>query len=135
MTMRKVWAVSSGEHSDYSVGLLFTSEELAAQHAERMSQRDRYDDHRVEEFQLWDSAPPAYVLHCRRGHVTAGGVNQEQSWTINDIGAPDQPLEVRVSRLVDGGHWLNVAALDPERVAKVWGERVARIRAELAGIG
>jgi hypothetical protein len=50
--MRKVWAVSRGEYSDYYVAGLFETESLAQEVA------GLRDDARVEEFFLWEEKPP-----------------------------------------------------------------------------
>lgn len=137
MSYRPVWAVSSGEYSDYSVSLLFTTEELAEQHAERMNGQEGYRGHFVEEFQLWDETPPTYTVYYRHGLVRAAQVEQVVERSDVYFGAPSAAERIRVhtsDQTGPGSLYLNVYSTDLERLNKVWGERVAKIQAELAGI-
>ena|SRR5215216_4142485 len=134
MGYQTVWAVSSGEYSDYSVNELFTTKELAEEHAERMNARERYSDHRVEEFDLWDERPPVYVVYHRQARVHAGGVSEERSWSAEYVGRPSEGQRLQINDLGGPNGWFSVVSTDLQRLEKVWAERVAKLQAELAGI-
>lgn len=78
--VRTVYAVSSGDYSDYSVHCLFETKELAQAYIDAYSAAERvvsenggyaHDDMRIETFQLWSAVP----------HVEAKSeVLPERSW-------------------------------------------------------
>jgi hypothetical protein len=129
--MKTIWAASRGEYSDYRVHTLFTSRELAQQLADKIGGY-------VEEFQLWDELPSAFTVYERWGLVYAQHINNERAAARAHYGTPtpEQQMHVEVGPRIHSGdaHWLTVISTDRERVDKVWGERVAQLRAELVGL-
>lgn len=120
---RIVYAVSSGSHSDYSVAVLFTTQELAEAFCTRENSKANraHDDYSVEEFELRDELPGEAVTawstfaQVENGHVkyrrdaepferNAWG-NSDFGLTVDSFGATaTAPTREEAERLL--GEWV-----------------------------
>jgi hypothetical protein len=131
MTKKTMWAIASGEYSDYSVSAVFATEELAEQAVEAANQDREWDRYRIEELPYFDRPARTRVRYTHSlmsdgNSAESGEVVPEWSgwgeeiqgftWAYN-AGSP------YVSRLV------TVSGYDKEQVDKAFSERVAQYHA------
>lgn len=136
---KKIWALSSGVYSDYTVHALFTTKELAEQAAEvhRGHEDYRYEEPRVEEFYLYEEIPERVTIYKYQTNIWDDGTETDVRQNF-ETGFPWQHWRavVRVrSRYVrapfhnDRGGRLEVWGTDEKAVAKTFSDKRAMIMA------
>jgi hypothetical protein len=125
MASRTVYAVSSGAYSDYSVGLIFETRDLAEEYcATRNTGRPAYgEEYEVEEFELHDSVPGR--AECLTGYVYPDGRTSLWKPWLRDLPFADEKRE-------HGGTWTFEG--EPEWVRKCVSDMSARKKAIRSGI-
>jgi hypothetical protein len=127
--METLYAVSTGEYSDYRVRAIFTTRELAEQHIAALEANNEWPNG-VEEYVLFDRLPErAYEYRAR---IMPDGALQEWSypeWEYeHESDAPREGVRTDTTSVV----WAR--AMSPERALKMVQDEVARRKAEAAGI-
>jgi hypothetical protein len=148
---KTIWAVSSGDYSDYGVTAVFASKESAEAYAAIENQDDdptAYGDARVEEFTYFEVLPPHVVVLLVSQRV--GGAPYPHDYLIRPEpyehksvvwgnAAAAQPAcnatQSRRDHPTVGrgcGHTIDVRVVgtDHERVRKVFSEQVAQAKAD-----
>lgn len=146
--MRTVYALSSGEYSDYGVKALFETEELAQAALEldqKSSQYSKYDVNRVEVFYLYDELPKLVTRYYRSIELFKNGTvgksyddnTTDLVWNFWDaVPATERPqVRYNAAPYLNGrGIKLEVLGTDLKAVQKVFGERKAKWLAEVNGL-
>lgn len=136
-SVSKLWAVTSGEYSDYSVDGIFETEE-DARAAVRLGYGE--DVKPIDFFRAGDAPVKRLVWYARSGPITPEGVvangwdreaRQEVTWKAASAQL-DRP-EVEQDREGDR-IWIYVEAPTKELAEKVLHDRIAQARAELLGL-
>jgi len=134
---KTVWLVTSGSYSDYSVYAVCETEALAKDLAEldtKLGLAHSLND--PVEMKLYDSIPPVIEYASREA---TWGPNKDtpevkrydakyRTWAGKDFEIMDDPQPLSKPR------FLRVEGTDPEKVDKVFADRVAQIMAERMGI-
>lgn len=143
--MSKMWAVSSGEYSDYGVICLCATEELANRIVEQIG-HDGYGAPFVEEFDIATTLPtPSITLRLEcfisdTGQVIERAEHRYTHWVYEfDEPPKTPPVEWRWFRSEYGygykygtkevGGELQVYGVDHERVQRVYSDRKAELLA------
>lgn len=134
--MSKLWAVSSGEYSDYSVNAVFDTEE-DARAAVALGVGD--DVLEMDYYRSGDRPVKRHVWFAHSGRITAEGVHERANLSANvhEIWTPESRLASRpvVREQREGkGVWVDVQAPTKELAEKVLHDRIAKVCAELLGL-
>ena len=121
----KVYAVSSGFYSDYTVHVLFTDKALADAHAEATTGR-------VEEFEMLDKAPERFMVYSI-SNSSLYGVGEEREWAYS-AWSYQSYLYKRVDLQEWGDATIQVTGTDHAAVRKTFYDRKAQRAAEKEGI-
>jgi hypothetical protein len=130
-----LWAISSGDYSDYSVNAVFDTEEdaraaIALGLGERLEEMDYY--------RAGDTPVKREIWQAHSGRINADG---SMAIPANEAGRmtpwvpssrPDRPKVTEERE--NGGIWITVEAPSKEMAEKVLHDRVAKARAELLGL-
>lgn len=122
----QVYVVTSGEYSDYRVEAVYLDRRLADRHAAMVL----YSYGRVEVLPVRTQLPVKAMLYVRifRKHT---GADEILDWGPEL--AFDDELTMR-PRVHEVDQLIRVEGYDRARVDKVYGERVAKFKAEQAGV-
>lgn len=122
----KVWVLSSGEYSDWSIDTIVTSEDVAKEAVAR-ELAEHYDD-----YEVYDEVPPQQVIY--NFHFTADEVVHE--WTYTHWPPIKEYSRIDVSEVTAGPQKGNLWARgdDRDKVMKVVRDRQAKMKAEREGI-
>lgn len=133
---RKIWGVTSydlGGNSGYVVQALFTTREAAETFAAY-----RPEDYEVEEFALFDQAPPQWHYYTAITHVYPDGTMERGSFDKHT--AEGLPVAIASADLFDGhmqGHCgvhIYVSGRDKDRVRATYKKLVAKAKREATGV-
>lgn len=117
----KVYMVTYGQYSDYTVGPIFLNKGDAEQHIADSTEADHWDTPDIEEHELYD-APiervTVYEMSWYRGEQSS---KQETKWA-HQIALGNRP-EVHQR---DG--WLRVRGTDEQAVFKTYSDRLVQMR-------
>lgn len=147
MEPRTVYAMSSGEYSDYAIKALFETKELAEAACIADKANDRYssyDDNRVETFYLYDEVPEPLTRYFMSVEIFDDGTTGLESeraeagmpWSFWDDPVTNRP-QVRWHRppyISNRGAVLSVWGSDLKGVQKAFSDRKYKILAELKGL-
>jgi hypothetical protein len=151
--MDQVYVVTAGAYSDYEIQAVFSDERKAFDYcAEHNSGAPfyHYDDARVEVFPLDQAKVEQHsgtvyemTAEVRVFVNSAGDKHEVEVWEVDHtarfgVNAPECAVEVEIGT----GYWttngatndLKVWGTDYERVRKVYGEKLAELKAEAEGI-
>ena len=139
METKTIWAVSSGEYSDYTVNLIFEAKDDAERYAAGMG--EGYD---VEEFELVPSGMPfttwkrLTVSWRERPFLSWEPNPAEREESCSSIQKTEPMPQPKVSKGIWSGFgshkacgYLTVQGDDHERVRKVFTEQLAGFKLEL----
>lgn len=117
MDEKVIWAVSSGEYSDYRVNAVFSTKEKAEAYAARFNKlvRHRSDEYGVEEYPL-DPEMPEEGLSCWLVFIEANG-------DIKRVDESGYSFDSTICRIHGGGWSVRCFARDREHAIKIAGER------------
>jgi hypothetical protein len=122
-----VWAVSSGEYSDYSVSAVFATEELANQAAREASVS--YSSYRVEEFPFFDR--PARVRIRYSKSYMSDGSTQESTEVVPEWNGWGEEIKGWTWDRHPGTKYatavVRVQGYDKERVDKSFADRLSEV--------
>lgn len=130
-----IWGVTSydlGGNAGYQVEGLFTTREAAEQFASY-----RPDDYEVEEFPLFEEAPPRWTYYTAITHVYPDGTMERGSF--DEHTADGLPVEIASANLFDGhlqghcGMHIYVSGRDRARVHATYRKLVAKAKREATG--
>lgn len=125
----KVWAVSTGEYSDYSIVAYFSSEEAANRYVEIHG-----SDYRVEDgAPIHDEVPePADVLwtFVELASPAPATPTERVEHCVPGIDVEQAACRVRTFRGLRGSRGIQAYGTDHTRVRKAMSERMARVIAE-----
>lgn len=131
-----VWAVSSGQYSDYGVCAVFSTKEAAETYAARhnalMGRASKYDEYFVEDFPLNPEAPPEGKLSWTV-YVRQNGDIQEARQNTYCIPLPGIHVVPKCPRFPEAEGWqVHCFADDRAHAIKIAGERRQQALAEAA---
>lgn len=138
MTERKMYAISSGDYSDYRVAVLVETKEEAEKLCEKMNRFTGgfYPAYRVEEYDVADSSAERMVILLMQEVLLDGGGTRE----AREDASPDWPWDVdqvavkwrwvRAPYLRGQGGRLEVSGADHELVRKVFAEKKAALQSD-----
>lgn len=143
--MEKVYLVAEGEYSDYGIKAAYADKQLAEEHVELLNKGQRYPEAFVEEYVLREETPVLCTKYIRRVDLdkTTGDVTHEEDYhfvVVEDKEVLHQRPQVferdgaTRSPHLTGVHNIAVWGYDKQAVDKVYGERVAKARAEIIGL-
>lgn len=133
--IRRIWGVTSydlGGNAGYVIEGLFTSREAA-----EAFKAYRPDDYEVEEFPLFDEAPPQWKYYTAITHVYPDGTMERGSF--DEHTADGLPCSIASADLFDGhlqGHCgvhIYVSGRDKDRVRTTYRKLVAKAKREATG--
>jgi hypothetical protein len=136
-TPKKVWLVTTGSYSDYSVYAICETEKLAQELIDTdKSFKIAGDFNDPVEMELWSVLPPIIEHLAReatwRPNADVPEVTRRESkfrfWAGKDFQVTDSPAPLSQAR------FLRVEGTDPEKVEKVFNDRCGQIIAERMGI-
>lgn len=147
MSRTKVWALTTGSYSDYSIKALFTKKRLAKA-AMLVNKADSeawsYGDENVETFYLYDEVPePSTTWYYQANLWDDGTVTEERLTSTTALpwnhwwGEGTERPHVRYVRAPihqNRGGRLEVRGSDEQAVKQAFSDNKARIRVERAGI-
>lgn len=141
MSKKQCYVVTSGEYSDYRVEAVYLSKSLAKQHA-KLARHTR-----VEPYPVRDSVPkqmsyltwtfkkegdfPSYY-YSKLGTTYHQDAVYDPEFAYSQYCWPGEYDDVLVER--DDDRMIRVEGFNHEKVRKVMGDRVARYKAEKAGV-
>jgi hypothetical protein len=126
----KVYAVSRGSYSDYSIVAIFTDEEIAAKH-----QHEIDPGNEVEAFELVETEPRRIVVyHISNNTYHGRGVEHEWSHTDWDYNRASYKRADVQEYGASTFRALRASGLDQEAVRQAYRDRKARLQAREAGI-
>lgn len=136
--MTTVYAVATGEYSDYQIVAVYADEAHAELHVQITD--DRYPC--VEEWELLTDPPRSVETTYRDVNVdTQGNITGDSTRTTTDVQNEPSPLRIddyptRQYTSGDGftGWRIYGSATDVEHLNKAIADRVGKIRAQLAGL-
>lgn len=138
---KKVWAVSEGEYSDYSVRCLFEQEEDAKAHCEARKRQEKWGGAFVESFILYERGKQPELI----GFVTLQGIVKEDGsyegppdpfwqtlWEAGEYTSPPPPNRpigrTHTAPAYGRGLRVIVQARDLEKAKKAFYDRVAQAK-------
>ncbi len=134
--MSNLWAISSGEYSDYSVNAVFDTEEdaraaIALGLGERLEEMDYY--------RAGDKPIKREIWQAHSGRINADGSmavpEPHEAGRMTPCVPSSRPDRPKVTEeRENGGIWITVEAPSKEMAEKVLHDRVAKVRAELLGL-
>lgn len=137
---RTVYAVSSGDYSDYIVHFLFVTETDAQRHAEQRRLGDRHEESRVEEFTLFDEGESparigrhsAWISLTGDGEIAHEDEHFDVEWGHSAADALTRPrVTVRGSYAYGGRYMIRAEAASRDAAWKAARDRAAKMKAEL----
>ena len=126
MSENKVWAVSSGEYSDYGVCCIVPSEEIGEAIAAAVNAESSYADARVQEFMVCTEVPE--LTHFHNAQVGRDGTKQEWVYSRWPWESSESESEYEVVDWPNGTRVFR--GTDAARVYKAAGELQFRILSE-----
>lgn len=146
--MRRVWALSSGSYSDYTVLAIFeTKEDAEAAAAMQGPADDWHSDKRVEEMSYYPKggAPKVVRIYDRQAQFWDDGTvdqereNHRDEWEYDPLHGPASKRPsvrfVRPPIQKNKGGRLEVRGLDKRAVDKAFSENAARIKVNIDQTG
>jgi hypothetical protein len=138
MTEKTIWAVSSGEYSDYGVEAVFATKELAEEYVrifiENTSRLSYGDDRRVEEFTYYDELPDWKVILVARQTIGASPREYVERTQVSWEGETQIKADLWEHQGYDADRGLaidiHVEGTDHQRVRKVFSEKLAQAKAD-----
>jgi len=133
---KKVYIVTAGEYSDYHIEAVFLDRVLAERYVDVLTREERYPEHRrVEEYDIGTSVGKRVPVHYV-GWVEKVWIPDCDNWslTINWEWEHEAPKRPRVIELPFRGHMIRASCTDKALAEKAVRDRVAKYRAEKAGI-
>lgn len=146
MSERKVWAITTGAYSDYSVRALFSSKRAAKQAAEANNKDEDgwHRDTEIEVFYLYDEVPVKVTEFFYQVEIWDDGrVTNERNHATTCLpwnhlwGLPKARPDVRYVRAPmyrDKGGRLEVRGTDEQAVKQAFSDNKARLLAEAKGV-
>jgi len=141
MSIRKVWAVTTGEYSDYNVKFLATTRKVADAYIAARGGVGHGELNEPEEYDLVDKLPKSRTFYCRRVWVFADGDTKDYENSafegfdgIDSIAGRIHVSEINhpPARWGQPARWITIEGWDQTAVNKSYTERLARAKAELA---
>lgn len=132
MTEKKtIWAVSSGEYSDYGVDAVFASRELAEGYVRILTENTSHlsygDDRRIEEFTYYDALPDWKVILVARQTIGDSPREYVERTWVSWEGETQVKANLWEHR---GSVDIHVEGTDHQRVRKVFSEKLAQVKAD-----
>jgi len=120
----KVYVVTSGEYSDYHIVAVYQSRKLAEQCAKLGREAE------VEEWPIRTGLPKKLAnFSCELDKNHNDVESSRNLW--EDLVWPNEMNDVNVH---DNGYFLRVDGYNPDKVKKVFADRVAKYKAEKEGL-
>jgi len=127
----KVYLVTRGSYSDYSVQAVFADKALAEAHRLELSESNE-----VDEYEVVEHAPQRINIYNVSNDTYHGNdVRHEWSYPAWDYNRPNyKRVEVVEYNSRSGFHAVRVTGLDQKAVRKAYDDRMAQHKAQEAGI-
>jgi hypothetical protein len=141
----KVWAVSQGSYSDYSVKALFPTKKLAEAARVAHAAEEEWDEGRVEWFYLYDEVPEPVTAYYMTETLWDNGDTSDMyeraetrlpwnHWNAPPANGRPQVWFVRAPVHENKGGRLDVKGYDLQAVRQAFGDRKGMERAKRMGL-